>query len=147
MEIMELDLKFRELHHWHRRAMELRLNKTGIYRAQHQILMYLSKHPQSSQKQIAERFNISSAAVATSLKKLERGGYLERAVDREDNRFHQVSLTEKGQKVVEDSHEIFQRTIEETYLGLSGEELGEAMAFYEKMEENLRRICQEEQEK
>ena len=138
MEIMELDLKFRELHHWHRRAMELRLNKTGIYRAQHQILMYLSKHPQSSQKQIAERFNISSA---------ERGGYLERAVDREDNRFHQVSLTEKGQKVVEDSHEIFQRTIEETYLGLSGEELGEAMAFYEKMEENLRRICQEEQEK
>ena len=39
MEIIELDMKFRELHRLHRRAMEIRLNKTGVYRAQHQILM------------------------------------------------------------------------------------------------------------
>ena len=147
MEIMELDIKFRELHRLHRRAMEMRLNKTGVYRAQHQILMCLSDHPQSSQIQIAERFKISSSAVATSLKKLEKGGYLERVVDMEDNRFHKVSLTEKGRQVVENSHEIFQQTIREIYQNLSASDMEQMMSFYEKLEENLKRICQEEQEK
>ena len=65
----------------------------------------------------------------------------------EDNRFHKVSLTEKGQQVVENSHEIFQKTIREMYQNLSESEREQMMIFYEKLEENLKRICQEEQEK
>lgn len=147
MEIMELDMKFRELHRLHRRAMEIRLNKTGVYRAQHQILMYLSDHPQSSQIQICGAVQDLVFRGSDIAKKLEKGGYLERVVDMEDNRFHKVSLTEKGQQVVENSHEIFQKTIREMYQNLSESEREQMMIFYEKLEENLKRICQEEQEK
>ena len=59
MKIAELDRSFREIHRWHRKALETRLNRTGLFRAQHQILMYVAKHPQSSQKNIAEEFKIS----------------------------------------------------------------------------------------
>ena len=74
MKARDLDRSIREVHRWHRKAMEQKLNRTGIHRAQHQILMYLSDHPQSSQKQIAEDFQISQPAVGVSLKKLEKGG-------------------------------------------------------------------------
>ena len=96
MKASDLDRSIREVHRWHRKAMEQKLNRTGIHRAQHQILMYLSDHPQSSQKQIAEDFQISQPAVGVSLKKLEQGGYIQRVVDSEDNRYHQVTLTERG---------------------------------------------------
>lgn len=147
MTSMELDIKFRDVHRLHWRALELRLNKTGIYRAQHQILMYLSKHPQCAQKEIAERFKISPAAVTSSLKKLERGGYLERTVNQKDNRVHQVRLTEKGKSVVEESHGIFQGTIEEMYQDFSQAEMEHMMEFYQRMEKRMEKICREEREK
>ena len=73
-------------------------------------------------------------------KKLEKGGYLERVVDMEDNRFHKVSLTEKGRQVVENSHEIFQQTIREMYQNLSTSDMEQMMSFYEKLEEKLKGV-------
>lgn len=147
MKVKELDRLFREIHRWHRKAVECRINRTGVYRAQHQILMYLSDHPQSSQKQIADAFNISPSAVGVSLKKLEKGGYLERLVDTEDNRFHQVTLTQKGREVVCQSRQIFLQVMEEMYQGMDEEEQEILLGFYERIRENLKKICEEEQER
>lgn len=147
MKIAELDRSFREIHRWHRKALETRLNRTGLFRAQHQILMYVAKHPQSSQKNIAEEFKISPPAVGVSLKKLEKGGYLKRLVDEEDNRFHQVTLTEKGMRVVRDSEQIFQQTMEEMFQGLSEEDLERLQNYFTRIRDNLKEICQEEQGK
>lgn len=147
MEITELDRSFRDIHRWHRKALETRLNQTGIFRAQHQILMYVSKHPQSSQKNIAEEFKISPPAVGVSLKKLEKGGYLRRIVDESDNRFHQVTLTEKGMQIVADSERIFQQTMQEMYQGLQDEELEALQSYFIRIRDNLKKICEEEQRK
>ena len=42
----------------HRMYLERELNKSGVYRSQHQILMFISKFPNASQKEIANRHHV-----------------------------------------------------------------------------------------
>ena len=89
----------------HRTLLEHYLNKDGLYRVQHQLLMCVYKYPDASQKELARIQNVSTAAVAVTLKKLEKGGYVGRIVDRDDNRYNKIRITEKGRKEVERSIE------------------------------------------
>ncbi|MEG7531564.1 MAG: helix-turn-helix domain-containing protein, partial [Hungatella sp.] len=57
----------------HRSVMERCLHVTGVYRSQHQILMYVMDNPNASQKEIAKLYGVSTATIAVSLKKLEKG--------------------------------------------------------------------------
>lgn len=45
--------KFIHIGRYHRGFMENMLNKTGVYRSQHQILMYVAENPNVSQKELA----------------------------------------------------------------------------------------------
>ena len=60
----------------HRMYLERELNKSGVYRSQHQILMFISKFPNASQKEIANRQHVSTATIAVSLKKMENDAML-----------------------------------------------------------------------
>lgn len=96
------------VHRLHRSFCEHQIGHIGIHRGQHQMLMYLARQEQiPSQKQIADRFEISPAAVAVMLKKLENGGYVERKPSQADNRFNEISITPKGREVVEQSRQTF----------------------------------------
>lgn len=87
----------------HRRLYEEKFADLGVHRSQHRILMYLAEDKDyfPSQKEIAERFDISPAAVAVALKKLEKDGYIKKTVFHRDNRVNNVALTEKAMKIVD----------------------------------------------
>lgn len=127
----------------HRAVLEKHLNKTGVYRSQHQFLMYISRYPNASQKKIAERFHISTATVAVTLKKLEKGGYICRAVDEEDNRFNQIAITEKGQKVVDKSITYFRNTEQGMFRGFDETERNELESYLTRIKENLHQLLDE----
>lgn len=92
----------------HRSNFEKMHSAFGIHRSQHRLLMYISRRDVCpSQKDIAEHFGISPAAVAVSLKKLEDSGYILRESLENDNRFNSITLTEKGKKLVEKSEDFF----------------------------------------
>ncbi|MBQ7399207.1 MAG: MarR family transcriptional regulator [Clostridia bacterium] len=100
--------KMIQVDRFHRGIFEKMHSAFGIHRSQHRLLMYISrKDVCPSQKDIAEHFGISAAAVAVSLKKLEDSGYIERESLENDNRFNRISLTEKGKKVVAKSEDFF----------------------------------------
>ena len=80
----------------HRSVIEHQLEGTGVYRSQHQILMYVSNNPNVSQKDLAKMYGVSGATIAVSLKKLEKGGYIKRLVDQDDNRCNQICITERA---------------------------------------------------
>ena len=82
----ELTENWMDINHLHRTILERKLNQNGLYRSQHQLLMYISDHPNQSQKEIAKLNRISPATAAVTLKKLEKGGYIHRAADNRDNR-------------------------------------------------------------
>ena len=78
-----------------------------------------------------------------TLKKLERGGYVERIVDRDDNRYNKIRITEKGQKEVEQSIELFKRVEKGMFAGFSD---GEKECFYaclQKLSGNLGQMLQQ----
>ena len=52
--------------------------------------------------------DVSAATVAVSLKKLEKGRYVKRQPDEGDNRLNKITITEKGNSVVEKSKRIFE---------------------------------------
>lgn len=118
-------------------VIERQISKTGVYRSQHRILMYVSDSPNASQKDIAARYGVSTATVAVTLKKLEKGGYIRRIVDDRDNRFNQICLTEKGKKVLADSVKIFSRMENRMFEGFSDEEFQVMGRLLDKVYENL----------
>lgn len=143
--IQELTEYFRTVLMLHRRVLDKKVSKTGVFRSQHRILMYLSKHPLAAQNEIAKAMDISPAAVATSLKKLEKGGYIEKAINREDNRFYQVDITQKGMDVVKQSFEIFHTVDAQMFDGFSDDEKRQMVVFLNKIHTNLQKIEEQEE--
>lgn len=134
---------FIEVNRLHKTVLERRLNQTGVYRSQHQILMYISRNPNASQKDIALLHHASTATIAVSLKKLENGGYIRRVVNQEDNRYNQIVITSKGQEVVKQSRQYFQVVEDRMFAGLTPEELSMYQGCLERIRDNLKEFLLE----
>lgn len=129
----------------HRSIMEQRLNKTGVYRSQHQILRILAEHTNASQKEIAEHLHVSPSTVAVSVKKLEKGGYITRIVDQTDNRFNKLCLTDAGRDIVEHSRIFFRNVENQMFDGFSEEEYAAMEGYLDRIYQNLSQLMTEKQ--
>lgn len=127
----------------HRKIMQSCLDETGVYQAQHRILMEISHNPYASQSDIARIMDVSTATIAVSLKKLEKGGYIKKEVDEGDNRFNKIIITEKGNRVVEQSKEIFNLTDQKVFEGLMEEEKSSLSLMLQKLHDNLLKMEEE----
>lgn len=141
----------RRVHHinlLYHRILNLRLEKTGIHRGQHRILMYLSHREgeRITQKMIADALYISDAAVAVSLKKLEKCGYIVRKPSEDDGRFNQVCLTDAGRAALAGSREIFQTADRQMYADFTAEQMQTFFSFLEQAEKNLESALKESEE-
>lgn len=134
---------YMEISRLRRTVLERQLNKTGVYRSQHQILMYISDNPNVSQKEIARLHHVSTATIAVSLKKLESGGYIKRVVDQKDNRFNKICITEKGSAIVEQSIKCFCKMDSQMFDGFSDEEIGVLQQYMNRIFDNLNKLLPE----
>ncbi|MFQ9934566.1 MAG: MarR family winged helix-turn-helix transcriptional regulator [Lachnospiraceae bacterium] len=121
----------------HRRIVENSLEGTGVYQGQHRILMRLAEHEYHSQKEIAIAMKVSTATMAIALKKLEKNKYIEKNMDTEDNRLNKIIITEKGQKVIEDSKKILDDIDRKMFQGFSDEDKQKFGKMLEIIEQNL----------
>lgn len=119
-----------------------RVEKTGVYRSQHRLLMLLGKHPDLSQGEIAECLDISPAAVAVSLKKLEKAGYIKRQSHERDSRINHVAVTQKGRETIEVSIVCFREMEDALLKDFSENELEELERYFERIIQNGERYCQ-----
>ena len=137
----------------HRKLTERRAAaNTDIQPSQHRMLMYLSKNEiVPSQREIAEKFEISPAAVTVTIKKLEKMGYVEknRLGDDGDGRVNEIRITEKGKKEADATLEYFTCIDKHMFEDFTDEEMDELMRLLDKASANLQRIEQaiEEHEK
>lgn len=121
----------------HRKTMKIHLDSTGVFESQHRLLMIISRHRDYSQKQLADNMKVSTATVAVAIKKLEKGGYIEKIIDTEDNRFNKIGITEAGQKVVDESQKIFKGMDREMFEGFRDEDIERFIYYIEKINQNL----------
>lgn len=93
----------------HRCICEAEVKNFNIHHSQHKILMHIAmcgkKAP--TQVEIAQHFQISPAAVAVTLKKLEAAGYITRSARSEDMRNNEVALTVSGKKICKETELAF----------------------------------------
>ncbi len=142
------DIQHRIMHinRLHCRAFEAKISEVGIHRSQHMILMYLCRCENTpSQKQIADHFEISPAAVAVSLKKLETGGYIIRNCSESDGRYNKIQITDKGKSVVEYSRKSFEDIDTRAYADISDDEKQVLMSLLCRVEQNFKELSGKEE--
>ena len=127
----------------HRKVMQIRLDETGIFHAQHRLLMKISRNQYASQKELAESMEVSTATIAVSLKKLEKGGYIQKIMDKSDNRLNHIVITEKGNQVVEQSKQIFDHSERKLFQGFTDEEKRTLFGLMQKLHANLSEMEEE----
>lgn len=133
---------FMKIGRMHRDILDKEVRRTGVYRSQHRILMFLFEHADASQKDVAEFFEVSTATIAVTLKKLEKAGYIQRLVDPEDNRCNKIQLTKKGEEIVTQSREIFWRVEEEMFCGFNEDEKARLLEYFRRICGNLEKTYQ-----
>lgn len=123
----------------HRKQVERFADTLGIHRSQHFVLMRTAHMGGSvAQKTLASELEISPAALAVTLKKLQNGGFIKKVPTGDDQRENTVTLTEKGKEIIRVSEQKFSGIDAKMMEGFSDEELLRLLGFLERMQENLK---------
>ena len=140
----EMELLFRSLNKAHRSAVQAELNSAGLSEVGHPMLVSILQSAEEgpegqcqAQRELADLLHVSPAAVANSLKCLERDGYIRREPWRGDARRNRVILTEKGGAAVRGCREAIIRVSTRMMAGFSPEELALLAQFQRRMLDNL----------
>lgn len=131
----------------HRKMIERRISSLGIHPSQHHLLMHISRTGPSTQNSIAEAMGVSASAIAVSLKKLEKGNYIEKRTSPSDSRSNLILLTKKGEDVVLQSKRLFDATDELMFQGFLEEEKEQFQLLLERIIQNVTSANDLEQKK
>ena len=123
----------------HRFMIDSHVKEIGIHRTQHRILMHLARDGiLPSQKELADRLDITPAAVTGALKKIEQDGYVERTLG-QDSRYNELKITKKGIDMVNRTREILAAADTAMFVGFTDEELDTYISCLEKLQANIRK--------
>ncbi len=121
----------------HRYHITKSAQKAGLYYGQPMILEYIKNNNLCTQKELADSLHISPASVATSIKRLEKSGFVKRSADKEDVRKNRLSLTDEGLKTLTDFRNICDETDKEMFKGFSEEECQLLCNYLQRLYNNL----------
>lgn len=133
---------FHALHRLHVNALQAELNARGLSDLGSPMILFILDHHGdrgeiASQRELAQALRVSPATIATSLKSLERMGYVEKRVDKNDARRNRVIITEKGMLAVKQCNEVFAEIDHRMMEGFTPQEQEDLNRLHQKMFDNL----------
>ena len=129
--------KMIQTEHMHKSLIDAKAKEIGIHRTQHKILMRLARCGKlPSQKELAERFDVTPAAITIALKKIESNGYIRKTLGK-DSRFNEIEITERGRELVKLTREKFSEADRTLFVGFTNEELEFYTRCLEKIQRNI----------
>ncbi|MCD8143832.1 MAG: MarR family transcriptional regulator [Oscillospiraceae bacterium] len=126
-----------------RNAVNYILARQGLQEvSQPKVLILLDSLTDGSanQQELANALHVSRSTMATSLKTLERKGFVTRHTSQQDSRCKLVSITKKGADTVQRCKETFQMVDRQIYAGFSEDEIELSQQFFRRMLANLHAI-------
>ncbi|MFD4837310.1 MarR family winged helix-turn-helix transcriptional regulator [Achromobacter sp. NPDC058515] len=120
-------------------------SKVGHALPRWRILLALHECGQCSQKHLAERCRLDPASLTRQLQAMQKLGWIARAVDAQDNRLTNASLTPAGQAVVNQALPKRAAFFEESLKGLSAADIDTLNRVLSVLEENFLRTAGEGQ--
>lgn len=147
----EMEILSRQITQAHRAVVQAEMNAAGLGEVGHPMLLSILESYSDcggcgAQKELAELLYVSPAAVATSLKSLEKGGYIRREPGAGDARRNQVFLTEKGMESVRACRQVLEDVSSRMLRGFSEQEREQLVSFRQRMLDNLRANPEEKEE-
>ena len=114
------------------------LGQLGLGSGQPKLLGYLSRNGASSQRQLADYFEIDPAAVCRMLDSLQKGGFLTREASAQDKRRDRILLTPLGLETYRAWEACCHQTEEQMLRGFSPEEREQFAAYLARAYRNLK---------
>jgi DNA-binding MarR family transcriptional regulator len=78
------------------------LQEFEIGYAEYGVLMYLAANENTNQEAIAQHYSIDKGAIAKTMKKLESKCYVDRQINKKNQREKLITLTELGRTIIEE---------------------------------------------
>ena len=118
MQLEELSKKMVLVHALRRTALNRERERLNQKLIPVPLMAYVLEHPGCTQGEIAAWLYISAASVATSCKRLEKEGLLERRVDPVNRRKNQLFVTAEGEELTREKRAMLERVDERTFEGI-----------------------------
>lgn len=136
--------KIKDIHHLHTSLAQAGLLGLDLHFGHPRILFVVKDLEGASQKEIADRLHVTPASLAMSLKRLQKGGFLKRAVDKNDQRINKIQLTAKGLRAIKICHLQMMQLDVRMLKGLSEQEQDQLSGYLSRIYDNLTAIKMEE---
>ena len=105
------------------RTLNQLLGELDLSLAQHEILVTIRRHPNLTQRELADRLHVIKSNATALLNKLEARGLITRTTDPEDSPVNRLNLSRSGGALVEKSFAVQTRVIKAMTSVMSDEEL------------------------
>lgn len=116
-----------------------RLLEYGLNSQQAKMISYIYANQEEGviQKDLAKKFNRNKASITSMLQGLEKKGYIQRIISKNNEREKNIYVLEKGKELIEDFDELF-ITVENKLLNnLTNEEIENLKKLLTRVNENL----------
>lgn len=133
----EVNGLFMKLHFLRRSNLQRQEASSGLYFGQQPFLDFVVHHPGRTQKEVADAFHITPAAVATSAKRLEKAGMLTKEADPANLRQNRLFATARGLAVSREFHAVLESYDARSFAGFSEEELRQLAGYLARILKNL----------
>ena len=101
------------------------------------LMAYILEHPGCTQGEIADFLYISAASVATSCKRLEKEGLIERRVDPVNRRKNQLFVTAEGEALTKEKRAMLDRVNARAFEGVDEADKAAFARVLDRMMDNL----------
>lgn len=108
----------------------------GLTIDQGMVLVLLDRHPDISQKEMAELVFRDKASLTRMIDLMVQKGYLKRSINEQDRRRFTLAITSKGRKAIEQSPPIVAENRRKALEGLSEEEINQLKTLLNKITQN-----------
>lgn len=112
-------------------------SECGIYYGQPPILHYIETHDRCSQCEVAAHMQVSPSSIATSVKRMQKAGLIQKVADSEDLRYNRLTLTEQGRAFSRRCRDSFDMLDEKIFSSFTEEEINQMKGYVERIIANL----------
>lgn len=109
----------------------------GIFLGQLPALEYIHRHPDCTQKDVADFMCVSPPSMTVMVKRMIRDGLIEKRLNPEDMRQNLLRTTARGAAVSTHNRALFDQLDRQAYEGFSPEELEQLANYLDRLINNL----------
>lgn len=122
-----------------RESMELRIKDLDISQQQGRMIAYIAQNEDKGliQKDLAQVFQRRDASITSMLQGLEKKGYIERRIPKNNERQKNIYVLPKGKALIDQTNEAFYAAEKELVQALNAEEVEELTRLLRKIDQSI----------